>query len=45
MISEIKRTLADSGLSKWELVGEFLAGICVFAIPILMLFIGAAFGL
>lgn len=45
MITQFKRVVADSGLSKWELVGEFIAALCVFAVPILLLFIGSAFGL
>lgn len=31
--------------SFWFYVKEFLGAVCVFAIPILMLFVGSAFGL
>jgi hypothetical protein len=41
----IFREMRAAGLSKWEIVGEFLAAACVILLPILMLFIGHAFGL
>lgn len=39
------REMREAGLSKWEVAGEFLGAVCVFALPILMMFIGHAFGL
>lgn len=37
--------MRTAGLSKWEMVGEFLAALCVILLPILMLFVGHALGL
>lgn len=33
------------GMTKLEMLGEIIGGVCVFALPIILLFIGHALGL
>lgn len=42
---DLFRDMRAAGLTNWDILGEFLGALCVFLVPILMLFIGAAFGL
>lgn len=41
----ILREMKDAGMSNWAIAGEVAGAVCVFAIPLLFLFIGHAFGL
>lgn len=40
----IIREMRDAGLNGKQIVGEILGAVAVFALPILLMFIGAAFG-
>lgn len=42
---QVFREMKEAGMSNWEIAGEVAGGVCVFAVPLLLLFIGHAFGL